>query len=428
MAAARMEGILEGNDNSGYKSDRGRVVLGLVGIPRADAGSLDVVVDRSSVLGNPFYDAWPVAKWSDDCLAYKRYLTLAVAADNSISDSAPLLECAKAASEQLKVQISDRWRRRPPLARDVRAEIEHLRIALRQGRVIRLLCHCARPFKELNGQYSPCHAESIADELDPVFDCVADEMSSEISRLEPSSEPPHIDWCSGGSAAAKGEQFVAFVFDCLGSREECGPEVDAFLRRFPHIDPYRGRRGYSELSSLPGGIAVYPPDTGQQGVIALFCQLHPGPPVGVRGSAGSGGSCAHRHHGEAAAYGNTRGVGGISVNDSESERLTWFRGALGRVLRIQDLKSLALLADNRCIPSGPYSQIVNGFARAAAVRGVTVAIYSDAHDNERLQDGRGHGRGRGSPTVARGNGYNSRKRPKAMQGDVALQWRLRKST
>eukprot|EP00411_Alexandrium_monilatum_P090385 CAMPEP_0175746274 /NCGR_PEP_ID=MMETSP0097-20121207/58505_1 /TAXON_ID=311494 /ORGANISM="Alexandrium monilatum, Strain CCMP3105" /LENGTH=203 /DNA_ID=CAMNT_0017054703 /DNA_START=38 /DNA_END=646 /DNA_ORIENTATION=- len=138
---------------------RGSVSFGLVGSP-ARAGTVDVRVDRQSVLGNPFYDAWPVEMWFEDCEAYRDFVTAALAGGGE-----PLAACADAIAARRGVTVHRRWRQHPPVATELQAEVDRLSAVLIAGRDLRLLCHCARPFRELGGRHSPCHAEVIADVL-----------------------------------------------------------------------------------------------------------------------------------------------------------------------------------------------------------------------------------------------------------------------
>mmetsp|Transcript_93570 Transcript_93570/g.274036 ORF Transcript_93570/g.274036 Transcript_93570/m.274036 type:complete len:210 (+) Transcript_93570:82-711(+) len=132
------------------------VSLGLVGSPPC-AGTIDVRVDRQSVLGNPFYDAWPVEKWLEDCEAYRDFLEAAL---TGVSE--PLAVVADAIATCRSVTVHRRWRQHPPAVEEVQSEISRLSALLCSGHSLRLLCHCARPFRELGGRQSPCHAEIIA--------------------------------------------------------------------------------------------------------------------------------------------------------------------------------------------------------------------------------------------------------------------------
>eukprot|EP00929_Paragymnodinium_shiwhaense_P069481 TRINITY_DN35037_c0_g1_i2.p1 TRINITY_DN35037_c0_g1~~TRINITY_DN35037_c0_g1_i2.p1 ORF type:complete len:155 (-),score=14.17 TRINITY_DN35037_c0_g1_i2:70-486(-) len=124
------------------------VSVGLVG---KDKG---IRVDRKSVFGNPFYDR-EVERWQADCDAYRVWLHAAMQTDEFVD--------VEAIAKDHRVTVAPNWWATPGWY--VQKEVAKLRQQLASGQDVCLLCHCKRPFKELGGAESPCHAEAIEELL-----------------------------------------------------------------------------------------------------------------------------------------------------------------------------------------------------------------------------------------------------------------------
>mmetsp|Transcript_14640 Transcript_14640/g.37912 ORF Transcript_14640/g.37912 Transcript_14640/m.37912 type:complete len:407 (-) Transcript_14640:20-1240(-) len=114
-------------------------------------------VDRKSVLGNPFFDK-SVELWETDCRAYSEFLDKALTEpdDHAYVD-------VDSIAKHFGVTVSKAWQ--PVQVWYVKEEVKRLRACVKRGTPVRLLCHCQRPFPELDGRESPCHAYAIADRL-----------------------------------------------------------------------------------------------------------------------------------------------------------------------------------------------------------------------------------------------------------------------
>lgn len=291
----------------------GQLVIGLVG-DSPEEGWLDIQVDRSSVLGNPFYDAKPPWKWLTDCVAYRRYLEHVLEAGPAAPADSSRIIAAEVARD-FGVRVSGKWAQRPPLVGKVREELLQMRQEWRSGGRLRLLCHCARPFRELGGQFSPCHADAIAD----FVECEHVSPPSVVPRPVAPSEPhQHAAPLASqtGSIMLATERLIAIVCDCAGLRRDAGGAMEALLAQLPaRVDPYRGRVA-GGLCSLPGGLSFHAGAGGRgRDVVALYAQVAPGRAPLPHGPW-------QQQLGWAA-----EALGCQAVEDSESERCGWLKQA-----------------------------------------------------------------------------------------------------
>eukprot|EP00439_Symbiodinium_sp_Y106_P076096 s1259_g15.t1 len=152
---------------------RGQVSIGVVehamfwDLP--PVGTLDVVCNRATCLGNPFgscsyadptqrppVDAagWCAGEHEVLVTAYDEYLQ-AVLSQDATTD---LQEEVQRIAERRSLLLSDAWEKQDLKREDVRSALDALASQVSRGCFLRLLCHC-RP-------YVRCHAESIKRYLD----------------------------------------------------------------------------------------------------------------------------------------------------------------------------------------------------------------------------------------------------------------------
>ena len=140
-------------------------------------GTTDVVVNRSTCLGNPFgacmercecdAEGWRVQEHEQLVAAFDEYLQVVLA-----EGSSSLEEEVRRIAAARQLQASEAWQLAPAERHEVRGALRALANLVAQGRRLRLLCHC-RP-------HVRCHAVSLKGYLDRF-----------ASPLEP--EPPELD-------------------------------------------------------------------------------------------------------------------------------------------------------------------------------------------------------------------------------------------
>ena len=112
------------------------------------------------------------------------------------------ISTAQAIAADYGVTVSPAWK--PVPGWRVQQTLRGLQQRLESGEEVCLLCHCKRPFAELGGQESPCHAEALREALlDPRYPagtcCVR-------SRADYSSGKEHVQkkWQRKANGKGKG--------------------------------------------------------------------------------------------------------------------------------------------------------------------------------------------------------------------------------
>eukprot|EP00928_Gymnodinium_smaydae_P034686 TRINITY_DN24526_c0_g1_i2.p1 TRINITY_DN24526_c0_g1~~TRINITY_DN24526_c0_g1_i2.p1 ORF type:complete len:416 (-),score=74.07 TRINITY_DN24526_c0_g1_i2:144-1391(-) len=134
-------------------------------------GTVDVLCNRSTCLGNPFAtrryapnearppcdsEGWVPVEHEELCAAFAVYLRAAL--DHADDAGASLLSVVESMAEERSLTLADTWVLQRPCRRDVQGAVQGLVERAASGERLRLLCHC-RP-------HVRCHAELLKAELE----------------------------------------------------------------------------------------------------------------------------------------------------------------------------------------------------------------------------------------------------------------------
>lgn len=159
------------------------ISVGLVNQAQS-SGNYYFRVDRRSPLGNPYSSP---ELWQTDCDAYRAWLVECLKLSNTsvtvsntnctVVDPSPIAQefgvTTVINSNQIKRKFNNYT---GPSVAIIRAEIDRIKEAVVEcseagetvtsddsetKKLVYLLCHCKRPFRELGGRESPCHGDVI---------------------------------------------------------------------------------------------------------------------------------------------------------------------------------------------------------------------------------------------------------------------------
>ena len=128
----------------------GNIKVSKLNLP-TESGWLDVRVDRATVLGNPFAMKHGEADREKVIKAYRKWLWANIKLAREGRN-----EILSITQYALKHNLKIAGKTKSPSSQQIVAELKRLYQLLKQGRNLRLLCHCKQPGEEVL-----CHADVI---------------------------------------------------------------------------------------------------------------------------------------------------------------------------------------------------------------------------------------------------------------------------